>query len=176
MALNVTILHVIKVFYVIEIGASMKIWYLPLFGLIMAGCSMFKCPSSATKVKAGGSYDGCNFSNYDLRNRNLTQTNFGNAQMTGVNLTGSNITQGYFKDANLTNANLTSVNGQFANFYGANLSGAVLESANFKSADFSNASLYKASGKKVLFNNADLSGAKWVNGKTCQKISVSGCQ
>jgi hypothetical protein len=100
-----------------------------------------------------------------LRGLDLTKANFRGADLTGANLRG----------ATLTKANLRGTDLRKANFRGADLSQANLSGADLGQANLRGANLYQAIVAGTNLYAADLTGAIWIDGRTCQLGSIGTC-
>lgn len=129
---------------------------------------------------SGSNAKSADFQEADLANScfagtQLQRAKFNDATLTGVNLVGAQLQGADFEGADLSNTNLNAAQLGGANLRGANLRGA----KNIKAAVFFNAAEKK--DDVVLFEDAkygkaDLSGATWIDGRTCGEGSLSDDQ
>jgi uncharacterized protein YjbI with pentapeptide repeats len=97
-----------------------------------------------------------------LPGADLSGANMQLANLQKINLSGANLYFAHLHAVNLTNGNL-----QNANLEGTNFLDAVMRGANLKGAKVSN---------RTLFIAADLSGAVWLDGRTCAEGSKGECR
>jgi len=108
----------------------------------------------------------------------------GECNLTGVNLSGKDLSGGQLGAANLTGADLFNANLSGAELNCAFLCGANLMMANLNGADLSaaflndeltNAQLNNCPVATVCQDDADLRGATWIDGGTCDILSLGKC-
>lgn len=120
--------------------------------------------------------DRANFAGANLTNAPFSRTTLTNADFTGASLAGADLSWATLDGSNFSGAKMGSSSifassMRNANLVGANLVGADLRRANLTNADLSSAKLTNAD-----LWRADLTGAKWSDGRTCRRGSISVCR
>jgi len=95
----------------------------------------------------------------DMKNLNLSGSNFRQTNLYQVDLSGANLTGANLEGAILSAANLSRANLNLANLEGAILSAANLEGANLSGANLHRANLYLAKLHGAIITNTILDGA-----------------
>jgi hypothetical protein len=124
--------------------------------------------------------------NCDLRNLNLSASNFINVNLNQAKLINTNLSYSDMRGSNFSNANLSNVNFSEAILEAlypdsedsrivSNFSNANLENVNFTKADLSYANLKDANISGANFTDTNLSNATWIDGRICNEDSFGTC-
>lgn len=128
------------------------------FGVMAGGAFAFN-PLDVTRLTMQKSCTApCDLTNASFSGFNLVKVNVSGANLSGANLSG----------ATLNGANLAGATLSRANFSGAKLSGASFRGCNMAGANLGNASLSPLTD----FTGAQMSGAKWIDGSTCEPGAI----
>lgn len=109
---------------------------------------------------AGVDWAGCNLTNANLNQSNLSGANLAGANLTHATFNGANVAGITLTTANLTSAVLTNVDLSSVNMTGANLTQAVIKSASLNKTVMAGTTLTKVIGRQITGTPASLP-ANW---------------
>jgi hypothetical protein len=129
---------------------------------------------AGTPLQPGQDFVDCDFSDANLRGKNLKGSLFKNVDLTDADLCGADLESASFADTRLIDANLTDVNLDSSShskgdFSGANLTNVTFRVATFSKVDFSGADLTGADFTGATFADTDFAGAIF-----CRTIQPNG--
>jgi uncharacterized protein YjbI with pentapeptide repeats len=129
---------------------------------------------AGTPLQPGQDFGDCDFSDANLRGKNLKGSLFKNVDLTDADLCGADLESSSFADtklidANLTDVNLDSTSHSKGDFSGANLTNVTFRVATFSKVDFSGADLTGVDFTGATFADTDFAGAIF-----CRTIQPNG--
>ncbi len=161
---------------------------------IVLSLTAFACLSGVPAAHAGCSdapavgvdwrncnMNGLNLPEFDLSASTLRGATFDRADLSGTNLTRIKGARARFRETRLRDARFDGALLDGAEFLRADLTGASFRDAILRAAHFQRAILRGAdfTGAQTLnanFRRADLSGATWIDGRTCADGSIGLCR
>lgn len=155
-----------------------------LTGADLRGANLTDCNFQEAKMQKAH-LENTNLSGNQMIEARLDGADLSNAQLVKTNLWHAILDNATLSNADLTNANLDSANCVGTDLTGANLAGAKLTgtyfpNAKLQMANLTGANIFNAQFISKLPNSsdlgyADLSGATWIDGKTCELGSIGTC-
>lgn len=119
---------------------------------------------AGTPLRPGQTFLDCDFSERNLRGRDLNSSLFKDVDLTDADLCGANLESTSFTDSDASGANFTDVNFDSSShdntsYANANLTNATFRVATFNEVDFSNADLTGADFTGSTLSDVDFAGA-----------------
>jgi fluoroquinolone resistance protein len=124
----------------------------------------------------GNVFSNCTFISSEIRNSDLTGSNFDKCDLRSVSFNSSTLKDCLFTECNcescnLNSATITNAEARLNNFKLADFRLAHLENSDFSGCVLTNAIIDNTTNR----NLTNFSGATWINGKTCKTSSIGIC-